>query len=200
LPAAVAPFQDERSRFGGTDVRARCFASRAPPATRGSAKEIAMFETTSAGRVPAHTALDVNLDIKRALRSSIDWYREHPTAIPDRLKKLDREWDIERALAAWSSGLTLVGLALGLRGRRNWFALPAIAQSFYMQHTLQGWCPPLPVMRRMGYRTANEIERERCALKDLLREDNAEKTDGGMRIANAPLEELAVVAEERSAL
>ena len=34
-----------------------------------------------------------------------------------------------------------------------------------MQHALQGWCPPLPVLRRLGFRTQNEIERERYALE-----------------------------------
>jgi hypothetical protein len=36
-----------------------------------------------------------------------------------------------------------------------------------MQHALQGWCPPLPLLRRLGVRTQQEIERERYALKAL---------------------------------
>ena len=36
-----------------------------------------------------------------------------------------------------------------------------------LQHALQGWCPPLPVFRRWGVRTAREIEEERYALKAL---------------------------------
>jgi hypothetical protein len=39
--------------------------------------------------------------------------------------------------------------------------------AFFAQHALQGWCPPVPVMRRLGVRTAREIERERYALKAL---------------------------------
>jgi hypothetical protein len=38
-------------------------------------------------------------------------------------------------------------------------------QGFFMQHALQGWCPPLPVFRRLGFRTQYEIEQERYALK-----------------------------------
>jgi hypothetical protein len=30
---------------------------------------------------------------------------------------------------------------------------------------LQGWCPPLPIIRRAGVRTAREIEAERTILK-----------------------------------
>ena len=36
---------------------------------------------------------------------------------------------------------------------------------FLLQHALQGWCPPLPLLRRLGVRTQAEIERERYALK-----------------------------------
>ena len=49
--------------------------------------------------------------------------------------------------------------------------LPAVVQTFYLQHTLQGWCPPLPVLRRLGFRAPAEIELERNALKALLREN-----------------------------
>src|SRR6185369_11136102 len=121
---------------------ARC--RRAPHA----AKEQAMIEST-AGRVPSNTSRDVNLEIKEAFRASVAYFTEHPTAIPHRLKMLDQEWDIERALAMASSGFSLAGLLAGFSGRRRGFVLSLIVQGFYMQHTLQGWCPPLPVLRRM---------------------------------------------------
>ena len=38
---------------------------------------------------------------------------------------------------------------------------------FLLQHAVQGWCPPLPVFRRLGFRTQTEIEEERYALKAL---------------------------------
>ena len=38
---------------------------------------------------------------------------------------------------------------------------------FLLQHALQGWCPPVPVFRRLGVRTTAEIDRERYALKAL---------------------------------
>jgi hypothetical protein len=36
-----------------------------------------------------------------------------------------------------------------------------------LQHALQGWCPPIPLLRRLGFRTEAEINRERYALKAL---------------------------------
>jgi hypothetical protein len=33
-----------------------------------------------------------------------------------------------------------------------------------LQHAMQGWCPPVPLLRRLGIRTRNEIDREKYAL------------------------------------
>jgi hypothetical protein len=131
---------------------------------------------SSAGRVPSHTAFDVNMDLNQQFHRHVAYYAENPTEIPRRLAELDREWDIERALAAMSASFSLAGLALGFSGRRRAFLVPAIVQTFFLQHTLQGWCPPLPVLRRMGFRTPHEIDREKSALKELLRKDNSEMT------------------------
>jgi hypothetical protein len=61
----------------------------------------------------------------------------------------------------------LTGLALGKTVHRGWYALPAAVAAFLLQHALQGWCPPLPIFRRRGVRTAEEIQHERTALKAL---------------------------------
>ncbi len=121
-----------------------------------------------ADRVPHNTAPEVNRAIRHEIAKDILHLREHPNEIPPRLRELDREWDIERALATMSSTLSLLGLALGFSGRRRWFGLPVLIQGFYLQHAVQGWCPPLPLLRRLGFRTPTEIERERCALKALV--------------------------------
>lgn len=115
-------------------------------------------------RVPSHTADEVNRAIQRDTDRSIKYFREHPSEIPGRMRRLDQEWDVERALAMGSSFLSLLGLSLGASGRRRWLYLALGVQAFYLQHTLQGWCPPLPVFRRLGFRTPAEIEEERCAL------------------------------------
>jgi hypothetical protein len=38
---------------------------------------------------------------------------------------------------------------------------------FLLQHALQGWCPPVPLLRKTGVRTMREIDIERYALKAL---------------------------------
>ncbi|AKJ32172.1 hypothetical protein [Caldimonas brevitalea] len=96
-----------------------------------------------------------------------------PEYIEYRLRELDREWDLERCLETGAASFSLVGMALGLTVNRKWLLVPAAVAGFLLQHTLQGWCPPLPVLRRLGIRSADEINRERYALK-VLRGDFAE--------------------------
>jgi len=88
-----------------------------------------------------------------------------PQAINARLRELDEEWDIDRALETMAASAVLTGVALGATVSRKFLVLPGLVAAFLLQHTLQGWCPPLPVLRALGVRTAREIEQERYALK-----------------------------------
>jgi hypothetical protein len=121
---------------------------------------------TTVDRVPASTCESVNQRIRQRTLDSIEGYRNADrAAIDQRLAELDAEWDIERTLEANAATACLVGLALGATTDRRWFFLPAAVAGFLLQHALQGWCPPLPVFRRMGVRTSYEIDQERYALK-----------------------------------
>jgi hypothetical protein len=95
----------------------------------------------------------------------VEFFARHPESIPQRIKELDEEWDIERAIEANASALAFAGVALGATADRRWLILPALVTAFLFQHAVQGWCPPVPVLRRLGFRTAYEIEQERHALK-----------------------------------
>jgi hypothetical protein len=123
-----------------------------------------VFPTTHE-RVPAHTAEHVNQRIHREIEQSVKQLANVPARIPHRLKELDAEWDIERAIEANASVLAFVGVALGYFVHPHWLALPALVTAFLFQHAVQGWCPPVPVLRRLGFRTADEIAKERMALK-----------------------------------
>lgn len=121
---------------------------------------------TTVDRVLQHTARDVNAEIDRQTANNVARYGSHgDEAIEDRLRELDQEWDIERTLEANAATVALVGLGLGAFVDRRFFALPAAVAGFLLQHAVQGWCPPMPIFRRMGFRTQAEIERERYALK-----------------------------------
>ncbi len=123
---------------------------------------------TTANRVPANTAQEVNDRIFESTQRIIDYYRNHPGEVPVRLRELDEEWDIERVLETGSATLSLAGFMLSALSSRRWLLLPLAVQSFFLQHALQGWCPPLPMLRRLGVRTAEEINRERAALQQIL--------------------------------
>ena len=116
-------------------------------------------------RVPAHTAAHVNERIHDEMTERVRYLAANPEGIPQRLKELDEEWDIERAIEANASALAFTGIALGATADRRWLILPALVTAFLFQHALQGWCPPVPILRRLGFRTTHEIERERHALK-----------------------------------
>ncbi len=119
-------------------------------------------------RVPAHTAAEINSQIHRQTEASIAKYASAESlAIEHRLRELDEEWDIERMLEANAATASLIGLVLGATVDRRWYVFPAVVAGFLLQHALQGWCPPLPIFRHYGVRTASEIDHERDALKAL---------------------------------
>jgi hypothetical protein len=82
-----------------------------------------------------------------------------------RIVELEEETDVERALEINASILALSGLTLGLTVNRKLLVIPAVVLAFLLQHGIQGWCPPLPVLRRLGLRTRQEIAAEKCAVK-----------------------------------
>lgn len=122
-------------------------------------------------RVRAHTDASVNRRIDKETAAGVRRYtRKSIGQISRRIEELDREWDMERILETNASLLAFTGLMLGMIRDRKWLALPALVLPFLFQHAVQGWCPPVPIFRRMGVRTRKEIEREKYALK-ILRGD-----------------------------
>jgi len=119
-------------------------------------------------RVSENTDAAINERIQRQTERNVAQIAtQGERAINRRLAELDHEWDIERCLEAMASTFSLTGLGLAITVSRKWLALPIVVQSFFLQHALQGWCPPIPILRRLGVRTASEIEEERFALKAL---------------------------------
>jgi hypothetical protein len=123
--------------------------------------------STTVDRVPHHTDEYVNRNIRQETAARVRYFAEHPRTIDRRLRELDEEWDIERVLEANAAGLTVAGTVLGATVDKRWLIVPALVGAFLFQHAVQGWCPPVPVLRRLGYRTPREIEEERVALKAL---------------------------------
>jgi hypothetical protein len=108
-----------------------------------------------------------NARVDRRTEENLDRAAKEPRFINDRLAELEREWDIDRTIMLGFAGMGTAALVLGLR--RNWrWRFPLTAQiTFLLLHSTVGWCPPAVVLRRLGFRTRQEIEAERKALLEM---------------------------------
>lgn len=142
-------------------------------------------------RVRDHTATAVTRRIDALTQARIhETVARGRDAIVQRITQLDEEWDVDRALmvnfaiagAITSSvGATRYVNSPAFGPRRKGFLYFFGAQlAFLLLHGTAGWCPPLVVFRRLGFRTRIEIESERTLLLDALqhRSSAAVSVDG----------------------
>ena len=126
---------------------------------------------TTYDHVRDNTAPAINRRIEEAMRDRILLYANKSREdISRRIAELDEEWDIERMLECNASALAFGGIALSIFGGRKWLLLPVLVLPMLFYHAVQGWCPPVPLLRRFGVRTQREIDAEKYALR-LLRGD-----------------------------
>jgi hypothetical protein len=119
-------------------------------------------------RVRANTRPEINEKIDKEMERRIKFFAaQDKETISERIAELDREWDIERSLETNAAVAALTGMVLGAFVSRRWYLMPAVVAGFLLQHAIQGWCPPVPLFRKMRVRTRTEIEQERYALKAL---------------------------------
>jgi Protein of unknown function (DUF2892) len=120
-------------------------------------------------RVRTHTATSVLESIDREAEAQVRSYATQPERdVSRRIEELEREWDIERVLQLTASALAFTGVVLGVTVDKKWLLLPGgVILPFLFQHAVQGWCPPVPLFRRIGVRTRGEIDGEKFALKAL---------------------------------
>jgi len=109
---------------------------------------------------------EINKRIARQLEANVFYYARHPEQVKERLEQLDREWDVERVLETNAGVAALIGATMGFVFKR-WRLLPVLVAGFLIQHAVRGYCPPVSLCRRLGVRTAHEINQERYALKAL---------------------------------
>lgn len=117
------------------------------------------------GRVRRLTAEGVNTKLRLQAETRVAYYASHPEEIDYRLRELDEEWDLERAIEMEAAATILTGFFLGATVSRKWFVLPVFASAMLLLHNLHGGYPLLPLLRRLGVRTPEEIAQERYALK-----------------------------------
>src|SRR5690606_24030673 len=125
--------------------------------------------TQSADRVKRATPAALNEKIQEETWDRLASYANKSyEEVSRRIRELDKEWDIERYLGVNMSSLAIAGLAAAeITKNRKWNLLSGVVLAFFFQHSVQGWCPPLPILRLFRIRTRKEIEEERYALKVL---------------------------------
>jgi hypothetical protein len=134
-------------------------------------------------RVRDHSAQIVNQRIADSTRDRVQRVvSQGRDAIVRRIEQLDSEWDVDRALmvnfaivggAAYAAGLQRYASSPWFGPRRKGLLYFFTAQlGFLLLHGTVGWCPPLPVFRRLGVRTKSEIEAERQTLVKALGSEN----------------------------
>src|SRR6201995_2007719 len=134
---------------------------------------------SATNRVTDNTADAVNQRIENATRRRIRHAGgETPSQISRRIEALEHEWDIERVLETNASALAFGGLVLGLFHNRKFLWIPALVLPFLFQHAVQGWCPPVPFLRRRGVPPRREMDAEKRAPKP-LRGDIADAAANG---------------------
>lgn len=136
--------------------------------------------------VRANTKADVQRKIDGKIRLQIIHYASQPKdVITRRIFELEREWDVERVLEANASGIALGSLVYGLTVNKKCLAITGTVLSFLLLHAVQGWCPPVPLLRRFGVRTRREIDRELFALKVLRGDFQTISMDEPVGVAEA---------------
>lgn len=122
-------------------------------------------------RVATYTSPDINEMIRsNTLENLICLKDADQEELTRRIRKLNYEWDAERFVEA-KAAVCVMGCSLfGISKSKYWSFLTLIAGTFLLQHALLGWCPSAPVMRKMGIRTAEEINQEKIVLKTLRKD------------------------------
>jgi hypothetical protein len=125
----------------------------------------------TAKRVFLRTDPKINAEIRNQTIRNLNIFKNcNETEISERIRKLDQEWDTERVLEVNASLLLVLSSYLGVKTSRIWFLLTGSVAVFMLWHAFFGWCPLLPIVRKWGVRTAEEIHSERTALK-IIRAD-----------------------------
>lgn len=104
----------------------------------------------------------------RVQERNVAYYAANPDEIETRLAELDAEMDVERAMDVYALRAAAIGGALSLFRSRNWILVPLAAALTLGVQAAAGDSALRLLMRKMGYRTAQEITAEEDALMDLL--------------------------------
>ncbi len=108
------------------------------------------------------------MSIDETTRENIQKYVDQgEDAIDRRIRALDHTWDMEKTLRFNISVLALAGVLFGTYKKRRWSVLSIAVTAFIAQHLISKFCPTLPLLKKLGLQTHQEMEHEKYALKAL---------------------------------
>lgn len=121
--------------------------------------------------VRENTTSSANQAIDNKIISELQYFSTVDSKeINSRINKIEKEYNVERILELNASILAFIGVLLGAFLNIYWLFLPGIVLPFLAFHAIQGWCPPIPILRALKVRTQKEIDTEKYSLK-ILRGD-----------------------------
>ncbi len=121
-----------------------------------------------ADRIRANTSEEYNARIDRFTENNTRFYAtQSKEMITERIDELEEEWDVDRLVQLSVSGVGVTSMLLGVLGSKKWWLVTTAALGFLGNHAVSGWCPSAALFRRLGFRTRQEIDSEKYALKAL---------------------------------
>ncbi|HML35917.1 MAG TPA: DUF2892 domain-containing protein [Bacillota bacterium] len=132
-------------------------------------------------RVAAYTDPDINDKIRTYTKDSLASMQDaDEEELSRRIQTLNAEWDTERFMEAEAAVCIMGCSLLGISRNKFWSFLTLISGIALLQYALLGWCPAMPVKRKLGLRTAEEINQEKIVLKMLRKDfDHIKTKDAG---------------------
>jgi len=129
--------------------------------------KIKNYIPATSGRVAKNTCDKVNEEIRKHTVERLKFYINcGRKTLTQRIKELDNEWDTERVLETNASSIVLLSSIVGYKKTKcSCFIMTGTVGFFLLEHALQGWCPPLPIIRKHGVRTQEEIYNEKSVIK-----------------------------------
>ncbi len=137
----------------------------------------------------AHASEEVNRRIDEKVERCVrHMAQQDRLGMSGYLDRLEREWDLNRAVSVGASAVAALGLLLSWKDGRGWRVLSGVAVGLLLQHGLLGFGPLGMVARALGVRTRREIDVEKFAIKALRGDFARIPLEGGpLARANAAL-------------
>ena len=101
---------------------------------------------------------------RRRVEQNVAFFRANPQGIEARIDELAQEWDVDRVLNVAAAAGSLAGVWFSLTRGRLWLVLPLALSAGALHHALTAQSPAVDLVRRLGFRTREEIEEEMMSL------------------------------------